>query len=155
MARMVITVAALLLSTSVFAASIEAPGKVFYKMSDGQIVWRDAVLTVPARGEGDVVLKSGGVDTTAHAFTTRTLNSRTIFYVVFLDSPGAPEGTATVFKGTYSRGTNVALYYADFFSKPVTSSAIGGSLIPEESPESDWTYEGGFWFKAPVVEEAR
>ena len=37
---------------------IEATGQITYK-KDGALVQKDATLTVPARGQGDVVLKVG------------------------------------------------------------------------------------------------
>lgn len=126
------------IASSSFIENVEAPGKVFYKMPSGEIVERKVSLQVPARGEGKVVLKWASGELPAESFSTRKENGRTIFYVRFTNVPHAPTGTVMVFKGTYSRGSNLALYYGDIF--------VRGS----EHPEREWNYIGGFEFKAEI-----
>jgi len=118
--------------------SVEAPGKVFYKKPSGEIVQREMTLVVPSRGEGQVVLKWDSGSLAANSFSSRQENGRTIFYVLFQNVPFAPAGTEMAFKGTYSRGTNMALYYGDLFSR-----VIGAE-------DTSWTYVGGFDFRAQI-----
>jgi hypothetical protein len=117
------------------ASSVTAPGKVFY-VKDGAIVQREASLEVPSRGQGQVILKTASIDLVASSFSSRKENGRTIFYVLFKDVPMAPAGTEMAFKGTYVRGSNLAVYYGDIFKRGPGNS----------DPHSGWEYSGGFRF---------
>jgi hypothetical protein len=123
------------LSDAALASSVTAPGKVFY-VKDGAIVQREASLVVPSRGEGKVILKTQSMELEAAQFSSRQENGRTIFYVLFRNIPMAPAGTEMAFKGTYVRGSNLAVYYGDIFKR-----AAGHS-----DPHSGWDYSGGFRF---------
>jgi hypothetical protein len=141
------------LCTPAKAAAVEAEGKVFYKLPDGTVTIRDATLVVPEKGQGDLVLKSGDKETKAHARSSRQQSGRTIFYVVFLDAPGAPANTATIFKGTYTRGVDAAVYYGDFFTKPY-SNPEELAHAAEAGTEDGFTYQGGFMFAASITPPA-
>lgn len=117
-------------------ASVEAIGRVFYKMPSGEIVDRDVTLVVPFRGQGQVKLLYSRGEAVADSFSTLKENDRTIFLVKFSRVPYAPPGTEMEFKGTYTRGTNKALYYGDIFA----SGEANRNLV----------YTGGFFFKADV-----
>jgi len=146
----------LVLSSHAFAASVTASGHVTYKMPSGELVTRSASLEVPARGEGKVILRSGDVEVEAKAFRSHKVNGRIVFNVLFIDPPGAPENTAALFSGTYSRGSNRAIYYGDFYSKVIDPD---GDLAAETSELSSpdllrsgrWTYQGGFGFQAETA----
>jgi len=129
-------------------SSVEASGKVFYTMPDQSLVFRDVVLSVPMRGQGDVVLKWSTGEQVADSFFYRKQNGRTVFYVVFKNPPQAPQGTVLVLKGTYTRGSNLALYYGDMFTK-------SGNKFSQNEVVSlnKWSYTGGFYFKADVPQE--
>jgi hypothetical protein len=145
------------------AMAAEVPGKVFYKMPSGEMVKREVTLDVPARGQGKVIFKSANHSLESHAFKTKKTHGRTIFSVLFLDPPGAPEHTAMVLTGTYMRGTNYVVYYGDVYSKIYEGdkqSLNGDQMLDEvmtahdESQSSttadDWTFSGGFKFGMPL-----
>lgn len=148
------------------AGSVTATGGVFYKMPSGELVKRDATLEVPARGQGDVILRSGSLELKAHGFKTIRSHGRSVFYVVFLNPPGAPENTAAVYRGSYLRGSNAAKYWGDVFSKvyrpeelaqltntndrDASIGAIIADLEEESGKDDDWRHSGGFWFGVKI-----
>lgn len=121
------------LALPVLAANgVDAKGKVLYKNKDGKLVSREVSLFVPEKGQGDVVLTAGETKVKAHAFKAVKQGNRTIFAVVFLNPPGAPEKTAAGFMGTYMRGTNLAVYYGDMYAKKYEdgrSAEVATSLL--------------------------
>ncbi len=142
-------------AVSSFASnSVEAPGKVFYKMPNGEIVKREVSLVVPAMGAGEVVLKYGSKSVSTSHFKTVKSLGRTNFIVAFKDAPGAPAGAVAVFTGSYLRGTNAALYYGDIYS--VTRSgneADDLDALLDLDADTDSTkrrYAGGFSFKSVI-----
>jgi len=132
---------------------IEAPGKAFYKMPSGELVYRELILQVPDRGNGDVVLKSATEEARTSIFFTRHKNGRVIFYVLFKNPPHAPEGTALLLKGTYIRGSNQAIYWGDMFSKKIQEekSLSLDNVEAAEVAAKKWNHLGGFWFAAAVA----
>ncbi len=142
--------------TSFASNSVEAPGKVFYKMPNGEIVKREVSLVVPAMGAGEVVLKYGNKSVSTSHFKTVKRLGRTNFIVAFKDAPGAPAGAVAVFTGSYLRGTNAALYYGDIYS--VTRSGneeveLDALLDLDADTDTDSTkhsYAGGFSFKSVI-----
>jgi len=152
----------LVFSTSVHAVSVEAPGKVFYKMPDGSIVKRDVSLVVPAMGQGDVILKYGkDKEAKSAKFWTTKKFGKTTFNVLFKEIPGAPKDWAALYTGAYLRGTNAAYYYGDVYSIALTdvealqnqsdSSDASGSLDAALDKVTR-QYVGGFGFKAEIKE---
>jgi hypothetical protein len=135
-----------------FATSIEAPGQVFYKMPSGEIVNRDVSLVVPMKGEGDVFLKYGAHEVKAEKFWTEHSSGRAVFYVSFVNPPGAPENTTVLFRGSYIRGTNRALYYGDMFKKIQSnlSSTNNQTKEGQVAEHPDLLYIGGFTFKSEI-----
>lgn len=145
--------------------SVVAQGGVFYKMPSGEMVLRDATLEVPARGEGKVVLRSGLIEMTAHGFKTVHSHGRAIFYVVFLDPPGAPENTAVVYRGSYLRGSNAANFWGDVFIQTFSNrdelsaltknpgvDALVSDLENSNVDGKEWKHGGGFWFNTKIGE---
>lgn len=141
--------------------SVVAGGAVFYKMPAGELVTREVTLEVPARGQGNVILRGDSLEMIAHGFKTVRSHGRSVFYVVFLDPPGAPANTAVVYRGSYIRGAGKAVYWGDVFTKTFSTSGSLSDLTKnpgiesfvydlETSPEdgSEWRHNGGFWFKA-------
>lgn len=146
-------------------SSVVAPGGVFYKMPSGEMVLRDASLEVPARGEGKVILRSGLIEMTAHGFKTIHSHGRAVFYVVFLNPPGAPENTAVLYRGSYLRGSNAANYWGDVFIRTFSASGELSDLTKNPGVDSlvsdfeashhdgqEWAHGGGFWFNAKIGE---
>lgn len=123
------------------AESAEVPGQLFYKMPAGNIVTRNVSLVVPVRGEGDVILKSEHHQITAHHFEHKEVHGRKIFKAMFMNPPGAPEGTCLVLTGTYLRGDNLVLYYGDMYQ---SQNGQGGEGM---NPQ----YAGGFNFQMPLT----
>lgn len=140
--------------TPTVSHAVEAPGYVFYKLPSGELVKRETTLVVPARGQGDVVLRSETRTTTASRFWTETSAGKTTFHVQFNNPPGAPENTVLLFKGTYLRGTNKALYYGDVYKKSgaETSQDDHHRHGRHHRRHKDFTYAGGFFFKTAAVE---
>jgi hypothetical protein len=134
------------------AHAVEVPGKVIYKMPSNALVTRDVRLDVPPRGQGKVIWKSAHSQMESHAFKTKKLNGRTIFSVLFLDPPGAPDHTAMVITGSYLRGTNEVIYYGDIYAKHYEGGHGDIATLlddAEQSLEDDgsgWAYAGGFKF---------
>ena len=155
----VAVLAAVLCSTSL-AFAVEVPGKVIYKMPSGELVRRDVTLDVPPRGQGKVVWKTANYRVESHAFKTKKHLGRTIFSVLFLDVPGAPEGTAMALVGSYLRGSNEVIYYGDVYGKHVEAAAISNpeAMLDEvlsvttldHEGEKDWHYAGGFKFNKEI-----
>ena len=138
-------------SASAFMPSVEAPGVVFYKHPDGNIVHRKAALLVPERGQGKVVLKAGGKSADGAAFATKKRQGRTVFSVVWTDLPGAPKDTAVLLRGTYLRGKNVASWYGDMLSRKIDPARREASVKEIlESDDETLAYVGGFGFSAKV-----
>ena len=139
-------------SLPVFAESIDAPGKVFYKMPSGEIAARDAVLQVPSRGQGEVILKGSQSEIVAERFFSKSQNGRTVFYVVFDEFPGRQAGEEAVYRGTYTRGTNKALYYGDVFIVTDDGSSDDNLhfRLSQVEESSDARYVAGFYFKAGI-----
>ena len=94
-------------------------------MPNNEIVKRDVSLRIPARGQGDVVLV-GQNELVADRFFSKEVAGRTVFYVVFSGFPGATEGQKSVFRGTYLRGSNKAIYYGNVYI-----------VDPQEMPDSE------------------
>ncbi|NBQ53244.1 MAG: hypothetical protein EBU49_06665 [Proteobacteria bacterium] len=145
--------------------SVVAQGGVFYKMPSGEMVLRDATLEVPARGEGNVILRSGLIEMTAHGFKTVHSHGRAIFNVVFLNPPGAPENTAVLYRGSYLRGSNAANFWGDVFIRTFSTSAALSALTKNPGVDAlvsdfensnddgqEWKHGGGFWFNAKIGE---
>jgi hypothetical protein len=140
--------------------SVTAQGAVFYKMPAGELVKREASLEVPARGQGDVILRSGSLELKAHGFKTVRKHGRAVFYVVFLNPPGAPENTAVVYRGSYLRGSNAAKYWGDVFSKSYraedlsnpakTTDSLINDLENGQNSDTEWRHSGGFWFGVEI-----
>ncbi|MEY4632497.1 MAG: hypothetical protein RIQ81_2617 [Pseudomonadota bacterium] len=144
------------------AGSVTAAGGVFYKMPSGELVKRDVTLEVPARGQGDVILRGANLELKAHGFKTVRKQGRSVFYVVFLNPPGAPENTAAVYRGSYLRGSNAAKYWGDVFSKVYQTEELAqltgtqnvdafvSDLEDDSGKEDDWRHAGGFWFGVDI-----
>ena len=143
----------LLFTTGVHAQSVVADGKVFYQLPAGEIVYRGVSLEVPARGQGDVVLRGENSEeaVVADRFFSVESAGRVVFYVVFRDPPGSQPGTLGIWRGTYLRGSNQATYYGEVFTKPdpgtlpTVADAENGLIVDDEA-----TYAAGFWFVAPI-----
>lgn len=150
------------------ALAAEVPGKVFYKMPSGEMVKREVKLDVPARGQGKVIFKTTNHNLESHAFKTKKAHGRTIFSVLFLDPPGAPEHTAMVLTGTYMRGTNYVVYYGDIYSKTYDGdkqSLQGEQMLDDvlaahddatsTASQDDWKFSGGFKFSMPLTAQGQ
>lgn len=146
-------------------SEIKAMGEIFFKSSTtSEIIPHPSTLNLPARGEGDISLEIGDKKFVASKFFSVKKNGRVIFYVVFKcnnslmeqneeDETKMHEGVH-VFRGTYTRGSNMALYYGDVFhkeGKDLISNFDENSIIEEiNSGAKGFTYHAGFYFKTDI-----
>ena len=152
--KAIITALMMTIGTAAYAGSVEAPGKVFYKMPAGEIVSRNLSIVVPERGQGDVILKAGDKEFKADRFFTREANQAKIFYVILSEFPGATPGDIAVYRGVYTRGSNLAIYYGNVFvGKSTQYSDDGLHELLSIGENSDFKYAAGFYFSAKVPAE--
>lgn len=124
-------------------ADVLADGFVTYKHPNGELVNRECSLSVPAMGVGQVKLKCGVHEMITSEFDTTRRHGRIIFSVIFRDIDGAPEGSASKYRGSYLRGSNQAIYYGDVYSSSDASAGLVG--------DTAWQYTGGFMFSKDIV----
>lgn len=133
---------------------VDAPGHVFYKGKEGALVKRDVTLTVPPRGEGELVLSAENWKaSTTHFFSYETAG-RIVFTAVFIKPFAGHSESSLVLTGSYLRGTNKAVYWGDMYK---TKTEIAPHMISflKTSPEIAlgshyFTHAGGFKFKADI-----
>ena len=136
---------ATLFSLNLAFADVTAGGHVFYVTpTSGDLVYRNVSITVPSRGQGDVTLTMPGLTATADRFFTVESKGRKVFYVVFTGLPFMGDDEQLVFRGTYQRGNNEAIYYGDSFK--VSPSAD----IVKAMERGDASHSGGFFFRAVI-----
>jgi hypothetical protein len=136
--------------------SVDAPGKVFYVIPDGDLVAREVTLTVPACGEGAVVLSSAsGWRTETTTFWSKEVAGRKVFVVVFQNPKGDNPNHYLVLKGSYIRGKNAAKYWGDMYT--LTLPEGQGALLKDAQQFDSQSvlghygrHAGGFGFKAVV-----
>lgn len=102
------------LMVSNIALAKDVDGKITYKLPSGDLVDRDVVLNVPARGQGAVVLSGKNFEWRSKNFKTVKFAGKTTFVVVF-DSELRGEKFKTMLKGTYLKGNNKLIYTGDVF----------------------------------------
>ncbi|MGE4233153.1 MAG: hypothetical protein AB7F43_07475 [Bacteriovoracia bacterium] len=150
-------IAVLFLSSVVFASDrILVEGSVYYKMPDGEIVFREATLDMPTDHASPINLTSGDRTVESHAYFYEKKNGRTVFYIVFLNPPTAPEGTSLIFKGTYVRDAHYAFYDGEFFTLPTAdaqSLAGENAMQAMSSHEDDLQFGGSFFFFTEVTQQ--
>lgn len=134
---------------------VDAPGKAFYVIPDGDLVTRELTLTVPECGQGAVALSSAdGWRAETTKFYTRHHAGRTIFTAIFKNPMGDNPNHYLTLKGSYLRGKNMAKYWGDMYK----TTLPGGMPLP---PDIDGMlsvgdlhhhtrHAGGFAFKAEV-----
>jgi len=138
---------------------VTATGKVFYKNEAGEIVKREATLTVPVKGEGEIVLASGQWSASTSDFFTVHRHGHKIFYVVFRNVGEQFAHKPVLLRGSYLRGSNLAAYWGDLFvgacppALSVRACAEASEGEGEASWHARWSHVGGFAFKAPVGEQ--
>lgn len=140
-----------LFSFSIFAESVEVPGKVFYVMPEGEMVKREVSLVVPEKGQGDVILKVKDKEHVAHKFWHYVRNGRTVFNAVFKVEHDEHKA-ALLLTGSYLRGSNKVKYWGDFYKKKMGQDHdhifIDSSKSVEDilSHHKGWMHKGGFAF---------
>lgn len=138
--------------------NIEADGALIYKSTQGTLDKLGAVLSLPARGQGDIYLTiDGKAPLKADRFFSEKKNGRTLFYVVFKKNhfddvdfkrdQSSLDHQLLVFVGTYLRGSNLALYYGDIFFGSNREIRL---LQSGDRSDNSFNYVGGFKFFAPV-----
>ncbi len=149
--KQILIVIGLFLSFNLFAVEgVNADGKFFYRMPEGELVKRDASLFVPAMGMGKVVLTMGDYTLESHAFKVVKKRGETKFFVLFLNPPMAPENTVMMLKGTYLRGSNKAVYYGNVYKGPASGHHHLANFEKGHHGHSNLRYSGGFMFKKEI-----
>jgi hypothetical protein len=134
---------------------IEAPGKVFYVIPDGDLVTRELTLTVPECGQGAVALSSAdGWRAETTRFYTRHHAGRTIFTAIFKNPMGDNPKHYLTLKGSYLRGKNMAKYWGDMYKTTLPGSMPLpqdlDAVLSSEGLLPFTQHAGGFAFKADV-----
>ena len=136
------------------AATVSAPGEVFYIDNQGAFVKRALTLTVPERGQGEVGLSNSNWSASTTKFFTIKQHGRTVFYVLFDNvAPYKP----FLLRGTYLRGNNLAKYWGDLFHGSCDQGESFEACVNamhHRHHKSNWQHVGGFWFEAPVTGSA-
>ena len=101
-----------LLSSNVMAT--EVAGKIFYATPEDELAVREMTLEVPARGEGEVVLRGEKVEWRTDKFHSHEENGRKVFVADF-DVERNGKKKVLSFRGTYIRTADQVLYYGDFY----------------------------------------
>jgi hypothetical protein len=136
--------------------TVDAKGKVFYVIPEGDLVSRAVTLTVPACGQGSVVLSSeSGWRTETTTFWSKEVAGRKVFVVVFQNPKGDNPNHYLILKGSYIRGKNAAKYWGDMYklTLPEGSSNLQNNvqqLVEESTLHHFGHHAGGFGFKADV-----
>ena len=108
-----LTVLAFLLTSGLVQAT-EVAGKIFYQMPDGTTVTRQVTLDVPARGQGEVVLRGEGMEWRTTRFRSYELAGKKSFVAVF-NTEHDGQAHLVTFSGTYYKASDKILYYGDMF----------------------------------------
>lgn len=106
----------LTLSFSLNAAANVVDGTLFYKLKDGSSVERQVTLEVPARGQGEVVLRAGDFEMRTKKFRNYSFAGKDTFTALF-KTQWQGKKAILLFKGTYFKSSNKILYYGDFYKK--------------------------------------
>ena len=136
--------------------SVDAQGKVFYVIPEGDLVTREVTLTVPACGQGSIVISSAsGWRSETTTFFTKRHGDHTTFVVVFKDPQGDNPNRYLTFKGSYVRGKNLAKYWGDMYNLTLPETIQNKAVIVEGLLNTNlWhhygSHAGGFAFKADV-----
>lgn len=152
--KKLITVFLIITSSFIFAyenKAVETPGKIFFKDQDNMIQKKSVTLFVPPMGQGDLWLSCDEHgDLNAERFFSKKKSGRVVFYIIF-PNPHDLENAESklVFKGTYTRGTNAALYYGDFFQVDGLEEKLDKDQI-DQTLEHEATYKGGFGFRKEI-----
>ncbi|MFK7822637.1 MAG: hypothetical protein AB8G05_00660 [Oligoflexales bacterium] len=158
MVRLILAKIIFLFAFSSFAMEqlIEADGKIFFTNEQGDLVKHAASLSM-THGEdgekGELSLTVGNQTYTTSKYSSRKKSGRTIFYMAFSkDDDFLNQHKACVFKGTYVRANNLAVYYGDFFRSGADNSEdqeVIQKLLGTSSFHK-YKYLGGFAFKRPI-----
>lgn len=116
-----------LFSSSLFAAT-QVPGKIFYKLKDGNLANREVTLEVPSRGKGEVVLRGNNFEWRSTQFSSVNVHGKEVFKV---DFPVTWQDKEVTFKftGTYIRTNDKVLYYGDFYKVKGDEVNFGGGFV--------------------------
>lgn len=148
------------ISSVVMASGLMVDGKVYYKISTtNEVVKRNVQLELPPEGNGDVYLHAGEHVVKADKFFHKKHNGRVLFYIIFKNPPHSPANSLKVFRGTYVRGSNLAFYDGEVFTRVYSSERSMSLLMTKDLLElehldmvaSKFNYQAGFFFKAMIA----
>jgi hypothetical protein len=121
-----------------YAGQAEVDGQIFYKKSNGEVVYRDVTITVPSRGQGEVALRGNGFEWKTTDFRSYMKKGRLVFVAVF-QSEFRDKKSSIALKGTYLKGQNKIIYYGNMYK----TKGHGA----DSSDLSSFRYMGGFNFE--------
>ena len=139
-----------------------ADGEVFYTLPSGEFVEREVTLEVPSRGEGEVVLRGSTTELRTETFFTVQRKGKTTFYIVFETTSPNGKKAKKIFRGTYIRGTNKAVYYGDIYRKSYGHGGDDDDHEEDDDDNDDWkspakldslgskSFVGGFRFAVDI-----
>lgn len=133
--------------------AVDAQGKVFYVVPEGDLVTREVTLTVPACGQGNVALSSSsGWRVESNTFFTKKENGQTRFIVIFQNPKGDNPNKFLTLRGSYLRGKNLAKYWGDLYTVTFPEGTPNQLQEVERLTHLHHygTHAGGFAFKAEV-----
>jgi hypothetical protein len=102
----------LLTSLALMAKPVE--GVLTYKLPSGDLVDREVILEVPARGQGEVVLSGKSFEWKTTNFRSFKSLGRDVFVASF-DTEFRGMKSTLIFKGTYLKGNNKLSYTGDIY----------------------------------------
>ena len=131
----------LVFSMNIHAAAVD--GELFYKKPNGDIATRSVTIEVPARGQGEVVLRNDKFEWKTTEFKTIKKNNRTIFIALFETSFLFFFKSTIGLKGSYINGNNKILYFGDMYKK----KGHGISIKDVKGRMKEFDHIGGFRFE--------
>jgi hypothetical protein len=142
-----------MLNISVAFSAWEVPGKMFYKMPDEQLVFRDMTMVKEEQNDHKIVLRGKNSEIVSDHIHSKEVHGRKVLTIVFKNVPHA-KNKIMILTGTYLRGTNGGLYYGDIYVKAKGSdddlslkSLATLDFTGHHPGPDDVRFVGGFKFK--------
>ena len=150
--RLLAVVCSLFFSMQMFAQGVIAEGKISVKNpEDSAIIPMPIQMELPPRGQGELKLTiHESIELVAESFHSQKKDDRVVFKVLFklnaeqqemismfLQGEHKARASHVLFKGTYARGSNKAIYYGDVFGT-------------DAFPHWKKNYIGGFYVETPI-----
>lgn len=128
--------------------NVIAKGRILLKNQKNKIIPIKAKLSLPPRGKGPLflLLRDHKPIKALNYFVERK-NGRSIFYIVF---PYKTDDEHAIMRGTYTRGTNLALYTGEIFVGPKEKAL---DMNAKNTSLHDFKFLGNFSFKKRIKKD--